>query len=799
MDGLLQDLRYAVRSLARNPGLLLMAALSLAIGVAANSTIFSAVDGFLLRPLPYQDPDRLMIVWTTNERRGWTEASTSVPDFMDWRASARTIELAAHYGGSVTLSGGEQPERLEATFVTWNLFNVLGVTPALGRTFRVDEEPAGANNAVILSNRLWQRRYAADPGLVGQTVVVEGVPRAVVGIMPEDFSFPDRSIDIWLPFAQTGQEARESRYAGVIGRIRPNTTLDGARTELAGIAQRLATVYPLQNEGIGTRIVHLKDAYFDETFWTAAMICTVAVGFVLLIACANIANLLLARAAARDREMAVRTVLGAERWKILRQLLTESMTLALAGGTLGLVLSVWGIRWIKSLFPPYFQLAERIGLDVRVMAFTFGVTILAGLLFGLAPALQAARPDLSVSLRESGGRGSTIGGRRGRFRAGLVISEIGLALSLLIAAGLLIRSYIGMQMAPLGFTSDNVFTARLSLTESKYPDSLAVATFNRRLLERLSAVNGFVAVGATTVLPMNGGTGTYYSLPGDAPVDPNQRRVAQFRGITPGYVEAMGMRLVRGRAFDERDRVGSLPVMIVNESFARLHWSEGEALGQRVELSTGPREIVGVVNDTRDFGPDDEPPPVMYLPALQRAYRDLSWAVLTDMDPAAAAARIRSEIAALDPELPLFRLSTMNDIITIYIGGDIVMVKLLSVFAAIALVLAVLGVYGVMAYNVTQRTQEMGIRMALGAQRADIVRMIVRQAAMLAGIGLLGGLAVALGTARFLSAFLHGVSPFDLATFVSVPLALGTAAVVAAIIPARRATRIDPVDALRYE
>jgi putative ABC transport system permease protein len=392
-----------------------------------------------------------------------------------------------------------------------------------------------------------------------------------------------------------------------------------------------------------------------------------------------------------------------------------------------------------------------------------------------------------------------VGGRRGRFRSGLVVAEIGLALSLLIAAGLLIRSYIGLQQQELGFDHENVLTANVSLLQQRYPDSVQVATFYSQLESRLSQVSGYEAVGAATGLPMTDGSGTSYAIEGEPPVDPAQRPIAMFRGVSPGFLRALGIPLVRGRALTEQDRIGTLPVLIVNEAFATKHWPNGDAISKRVVFSSGVREIVGVVANTRDNGPDDEPPPVVYLPSLQRGYRVMTIAIRTDMEPAAAVSRLRAEVAALDPELPLFSVATLSQIVEQWDSGNRVMVKLLSVFGAFALVLAIIGVYGVVAYSVTQRTQELGIRMALGAQRQDILRMIVRQGALLASIGIFIGLGVALSTTRFLAAFLTNVSPFDLPTFAVVTLVLGGAAIVAAVVPARRATRIDPVDALRYE
>jgi putative ABC transport system permease protein len=799
MDALLQDLRYALRSHARSLGVFSLAVVSLALGVAANTTIFSAVDVFLIRPLPYPSPESLVRVWSTNAERGWTEASVSLADYLDWRGASRTLRLAAYQESSHSVAEGDRPEQLDGVRTTADLFAVIGIAPLRGRTIATDEEALGAGPVVAISERLWERRYARDPAAIGATLLVDGEPRTIVGVLPEHFQFPSARTDLFLPLGYDPAEVRTNRYLRVVGRLRDGASLEAARADLGAIARRLEAEHTAENRGMGTNVLRLADDMFDETFRTAAIICTTAVAFVLLIACANIANLLLARATARDREIAVRTVLGAGRLRIARQLLTESMVLALVGGALGLVLSHWGIGWLVAIMPESFPFVERIGIDRRVLAFTLGVSVAAGVLFGMAPAIQATRPRLAATLREAGARGATVGGRKARLRGFLVAAEIGLALVLLISAGLLVRGYLHMQRTDLGFEQANIFTGRINLLRSEYPDSAQVTAFQERLLERVSALPGVEAAGVSSSLPMQGATRTYYTIEGEAPVADDRRPVAIFRIISPGYLDVLGIPLAAGRAFGPDDRTGSPPVMLVNEAFVRRHFADGEAIGRGVVLSTGVREVVGVVGDTRDSGPDSEPEPVMYTPAAQAAQRTLTLALRTTGTPGSVAEPLRHELALLDPRLPLYRTSSMEEIVRAWNEGNIVMARLLGVFAGMALLLAVIGVYGVMAYNVTQRTREVGIRMALGAERRDIVRLIVRQGAALAVAGLVAGLLFALATARFLASFLFGISPFDPLTFAAVTAALAAAALVASWVPARRATRVDPVVALRDE
>ncbi|MEX2281881.1 MAG: ABC transporter permease [Gemmatimonadota bacterium] len=798
MDTLRQHLKIAARSLLRSPGLLLVATLSLALGISVNTTIFSAVDVFLVRPLPYPEPDRLFQVWTTNQERGWEQSSISPPDFLDWRRESRALDIAAEAGSSFNLTGAERPERLNAVRVSDNFFRVIGINPALGRTFRADEERAGNDRVVIVSHAFWQTHLAADPRAINRTLILNGTAHTVIGVMPSDFRFGSPDIQLWAPLGLTGEEKRDSRYFEVIARGRAGTTLESARAELTGITKRLEAAYPESNRGNGVFLHTLKRELFDEGFWTASLICTVAVAFVLLIACANVADLLLVRAASREREIAVRTALGAGRARIAGQLLTESLMLALAGGALGLVFSYWGVKILVGMMPSWFPMVDQIGISARVLIYTALITLGSGLMFGLAPALQAARPNLTTALRE-GSRGSTVGSRRGRLRNSLVISEIALALVLMISAGLLVKSAIGLQRVPLGFRTDSLVTMRVSLPLATYPDTTRVAEFYQRVLARIEALPPVDHAAAVRCIPLSCGMGTYYSVESEPEPEPDRRPVVQFRAITPGYLATLGLRIVQGRAFGETDRSGAPRVALVNETFARKHWPDGQPVGQRLRFAAGHREIVGVVTDTREFGPDEDVPPMVYFPQYQEGERAMALMVKSGADPAELVAALRAEVWAVDASLPVYDVQTMDDRLQNALGGDLILSKLLGFFAVAALILAVIGVYGVMAYSVSQRTQEMGIRMAIGAQRTDILRLVVRQGVVLASIGLGIGLAIALAVTRTLSLFLHGVSAFDLQTFVVVTLSLAGAALAASYGPAMRATRVDPQVALRTE
>ncbi|MFN2564079.1 MAG: ABC transporter permease [Gemmatimonadaceae bacterium] len=800
MDTLLRDLRFALRALLKHPTVFAVAVLSLALGIAANTTIFAAIDAYLIRPIPVPAADRIMQIWSTNPERGWRQSSISPPDYLDWVRESRTIELAASTGGSVNLAAsGDRPERVVGARVTPSYFRVFAFRPVVGRAFLDDEARKGSDRSVILSHQFWERRFAGDRSVVGRTLLLNGESHTVVGVMPKDMKFPATAIDIWRPLAFDGTEKRGDRYLEVVGKLRPPSTVASARGELEAIAKRLAAAYPADNRGMGATVIPIADEIYDDTFHQGATISMVAVAFVLLIACSNVANLLLARAMGRARELALRTAIGASRARLVRQLLTESVVLALAGGVLGVLLSIAGIKGLMSIIPHDFYRSDTVALNGRALVFTLVISVASGILFGLAPAF-AATGELGQALRE-GGRSSSMGLRRNRLGASFVVAEMALALVLLICAGLLIKGAIRYQTVDLGFDPNNLLTLRVSLPESQYTDSIKSAAFHEELLRRLRGVPGVQAVGATTNLPMDGATGTYYWIDGEPKPEAGKARVSQYRGTSPGYFATMRIPLVRGRDFTERDRVDAPLVVLVNEAFVRRHWKgdASGAIGRRIVVSDRPREIVGVVKDARDFGPDDDTPTMFYIPSLQRGHRNLSYALRSSRDPGGLADAVRAELAAIDASLPAYSVRTMREIIREEQAGDMIMPKLLTAFGAIALFLAVIGVYGVMAYTVSQRTQEVGIRMALGAQRADILRMVVRQGLTLAAIGLGIGLLLSFGATRGLSSFLLGVSAFDPVVFVGVTAALGAAAVAASWGPARRAMKVDPLVALRYD
>ncbi|MEJ2218556.1 MAG: ABC transporter permease, partial [Gemmatimonadota bacterium] len=704
-----------------------------ALGIGANTTIFSAVDVFMLRPLPYDHARDLVQIWATSPERGWTLASMSPLNVQDYRRESKTLDIAAYGAHSFNLSGGDVPERVRSLRVMDNFFRVLRSSPALGRTFLADEEQPGHGHVAILSYGLWQRRFGGDRDILDRTIRLDGESYTVVGVMPKDFRVVGETVDLWTPLVFDGTEQRSWHYLRAIGRLRPGQTLGAARREMSTLAGRLEAAFPASNHGIGVSLVPLHHQLYDETFRTATAIAMTSVVFVLLIACANVANLLLARASSRAREVAVRTAMGAGRLRIVGQMLTESLVIAAAGGLLGLAFSVAGIRGLRAIMPAWFPRVEEVGLDGRVFVFTLLVTALAGVLFGLAPALQSARVDLRDTLTE-GGRGGSAGRRHGRLRRGLVVAEMALALVLLIAAGLLVRGFANLRNVDLGFTTDHVLTFSVALPESRYPDKERADRFYRDAQARLATIPGVETVGATTVLPFQGNNSTYYSIVGQPAPEPGHELLVSYRVILPGYFKAMGIGLVRGRVFDTHDDASARPVALVNEAMVRRHWPNGDAIGHEIRMSKVDYEIVGVVHDTRDFGPDSDPPAMVYQPALQLAARGMSYVLRIGGDPQTITSAVRAQIQALDPDEPVFAVRTMTEELQEETGGNTIMAKLLAVFGLIALVLAVVGVYGVMAYNVSQRTHEIGIRGALGAGRRDIVRMVLRQGAFVAGI-----------------------------------------------------------------
>jgi len=798
MSLLLADLRCAFRSLRQSLSLLLVAALSLGLAIAVNVTMFAGVDILMLRPLPYPDADRLVQLWSSNPTRGWGESSVSVPDFQDWREQLRTVEVAGYTGASYNLSDPDRPERMLGTMISPTGLPMLGATLVAGRLFREDEAEPGQDRVVLLSERFWQRRFDADTGVVGTTLILSGDPYFVVGVVREAFMFPNQRQDFWVPLPRDSNTERDARFIEVIGRIRTGQTLSAVDGEVKELARRLETGFPSTNAGMSARANSLYDELIPTEPRQAATITMVAVGFVLLIACANVANLLLARGAGRERELAVRAAMGAGRWRLLRQLMTESMVLAVLGGAIGILLSIWGLQMFVSVVPPDMLRLDQVRLDSRVLGYALLLTAACGLVSGIAPALRGTGGDLSGGLRD-GGRTGSVGLKHGRLRSSLVMGEIALALVLLISAGLLVKASLGLTRVDLGFDKSNLLMFRMTLVESEYPDTVRTIAVQEQLVAGLGSLPGVVEASATSILPMAGGTGTYYEVEGRPAATEGERPVAQYRLVMPGYFTTMRSPLVEGRQFSAGDRAGTVPVMLINETMARRLWPEESAISKRLVFASGAREIVGVARDTREFGPEDDIPDMMYWPATQRLARGLSFVVRTTGDPLALAEAVRGVAREVAPVQPVYFMQSMEQHVAEEMSGETVMGKLLGVFGGIALLLAVMGVYGVMAYSVSQRTQEMGIRRALGAQNPDILKLVIRQGALLTGIGAAIGLALAAAVTRGLATFLYGVSAFDPLIFVGVTVTLASAALAASVIPARRATTVDPIVALRAE
>jgi putative ABC transport system permease protein len=801
---LIQDLRYAARMMLKQPLFTGVALVALALGIGANTAIFTVVNSVLLRPLPYADPDHLVWVWDTQPQLA--AAPASLPDFLDWKDQNQSFEhMAAFLSGNMFVDNGNGTQNTRVGLVTPDFFSLFRVTPLLGRTFSEEETQPGRFRVAVLSQAMWQRRFGSDPGVIGQSMELSGAAYTIVGVIPSGFGYPDGA-EVWRPLPiDTKQLNRGPHYLSVVGRLRPDVSLAQAQADMSAIAARLAEAYPEKIAGHGIKLQLLAD-YVVGDIKPALLVILAAVGFVLLIACANVANLLLSRAAARENEVAIRTALGASRSRIVRQLLTEGVLLAAAGGAAGLLVAVWGVDSLVTLAPDAIPRVHEIGIDARVAAFTMLISLLTGIVFGLAPALQLSKPDLSDGLKESGR--TTAGVYRSRLRSVLVVSEIALSLVLLVGAGLMIRSFAKLNAINPGFNPANLLTMGVTLLPAKYPDDAQVAAFYSQIFERLVTAPGVKAAGAISDLPLSGSsTSDYFTIEGRPAIPKAEQPLTECRTVTPHYFEAMGIPLLLGRDFADTDTRNAPNVVVINEAFANKHFADENPIGQRIKLQgqfRDPPMIIGVVGDVHDFGLDEQPTPEAYFPYLQNPLnetynRSMILVARTQSDPAALASSLRSELLSLDKGLPVYSLKPMTEYLRDSFSRRRFNMVLLSVFGAVALLLAAVGIYGVISYTVAQRTHEIGIRVAIGAQSQDILRLVIGQAMLLTFIGVAGGIAAALVLTRLMKSLLFEVSTTDLGTFVVISAVLTGVALVACFVPARRATKVDPMIALRYE
>lgn len=806
METLWHDIRYSFRLLARKPAFTVVALLALAIGIGANSVIFSVVNSVLLRPLPYKEPDRLVMVWEEAASLGFPENTPAPANYIDWRDQSQVFEsLAATASERYNLTAAGEPEKLEGLRATASLFPMLGVEPIMGRWIDAEEDREGANRVVMLSYGLWQRRFGGDAGVLGKNITLDDQSYTVIGVMPSYFNFPARGIDLWVPAAFNQEEAtsRDSHYLEVYGRLKAGVTIEQARSEMSAIAARLSEQYPNTNQGLGAVVNPLFEQIVGDVR-PALLILFGAVGFVLAVACANVANLLLARAAARRKEISIRAALGAGRARLVRQFLTESVLLAVLGGIAGLALSFVSLRLLIPFIPEEINQAKDISLDFNVVLFTFGVSALTGIIFGLVPAIQASRPDLNESLKD-GARDSS-SATQGRLRNLLVVSEVALALVLLVGAGLLINSFARLSQIDPGFRTENLLTMNVSLPGTRYSDRDRRAAFYDQILERIKSLPGVESAGIVTNLPLTfRGNSNFFIIEGRPELPVDRMPLAVTRVINPDYFRTMGIPLVGGRGIEAQDTRDSLPVVVITEATARVHWPGEDPIGKRMKMGlydtpTPWLTVVGIVKDVYQFDLTTEPWPQVYLPYTQHtsfAPRDL--VIKTTHDPLQMTAAVRNSIWEVDRDQPVSNVSTMGDIVSESLARQRFNTSLLAVFAFVAVLLAAVGIYGVMSYLVTERTREIGIRTALGADRADILKMVVGQGFKLVGAGIVLGLAGALALSRVMTSLLYGVSATDPATFVIITVVIAFVALIANYIPAYRASRIDPMKALRHE
>ena len=802
MGALFQDVRYGVRMLAKNPGFTAVAVLTLALGVGVNAAMFSIINTTLLASLPYKNPDRLVWLGTRHPRFNHP-IPISGPDFLDWKSQNNAFEyLAAIQTDGFTLTGKGEPEILSGALVSANLFKLFDEKPELGRGFVEGEDQPGHNHVAVLSYDLWKNRFGSNPHVLGSNLTLEGESYTIVGVAARGFAYPNW-VKFWSPIViNTAQHPRGNHYLRAIGRLKPGVTLPEAQAQMSTIARRIAGEYPESNKGVGVQLILLKE-WLVQFIRPALLVLLGAVGFVLLIACANVANLLLAKATKRRKEIALRAALGAGRFRLIRQFLTETLLLSFLAGGLGILVATWSLDLLRALKPDSIPDVNKIHLDLHVLGFLLAISFLVGIALGLAPAWPASRLQLNESLKESGGAG--VGGATGgNLRNVLVVAEIALSLVLLVGAGLMIRSFARLLSIDPGYDANNLLTFQISLPDSKYPENSQVVAFYREALDRISACPGVRSVAISNTLPPSGTEtdGPFY-VEGHEPSNPNEAPDTIYDPVSPGYFRTLKTPLIEGRYFTEQDNNDKSRVVIINATMAREFFGGERAVGKRMKAEaygiSDWWEVVGVVADERFFGWDSDLYPATYFPYGVRPERGMAFVVRTKIDPMYVSSSVRQAIWSIDKDLPFTQVGTMEQRLSQSFAERRFHMILLGVFAGLALILSLVGIYGVMSYSVAQRTHEIGIRIALGAERRHVLSLVLGQGLVLTLIGAGLGLAGAFALTRFLASLLYGVHPTDAVTFAVVSLLLTTIAILACYIPARRATRVDPMVALRYE
>jgi putative ABC transport system permease protein len=798
-----QDFRFAVRQLRRAPGFAAVAITALALGIGANTAIFSVVYTLLLKPLPYRDPDRLTVVWELKGNR--INPSVSPGNYLHWREMNGVFEemSAVSLTFRTAYTGDGDPEELPEQLVNATAFPMLGVNAQLGRVFTAADDQPNAPDVAVISDRLWRRRFHADPSVIDRRILLSGTPTTIVGVMPPGFSILDKTVDVWIPIG-FGADARtpRGRWILVLARLKGGVSVARAQSDMTRVSALLSKMFPEFDTGWTSRVVPLGEQLTGDVR-PALLVMLGAVGFVLLIACANVANLLLARATTRQRELAVRAALGADRGRLVRQMLAESMLLSLAGGAAGLVVAWWGLYGLRTVVAAELPVArlESVGLNGRVLIFACAIAVVSGLLFGIFPAISASGTALSDALKEGGRTGS--GARGGRIRQAFVIVETALALVLLVGAGLLIRSFVTLMRVDPGFEPAHAMTLKVTLPTASYRSQTQMISFFDRLFARVDALPGVVAAGGISYLPLNGlGAATSFTIEGREKPPAGAEPVSEVKVVTHDFFRAMGIPLLRGRLFDGRDTAPNTRRIVVSETLARKYFAGVDPIGQKIVLSwndKGPDEIIGVVGDVRSTSLEADAAPASYLPPARFAYPFMTVVIRAAGDPSGVVPAFVSALHGMDPNVPIADVRTMTDVIAVSTAERRLTMLMLVIFAGVALVLAAVGIYGVISYTVTQRTQEIGIRMALGAPRAQVMRMVVGQAMVLTAIGVAAGAAGAWTLTRLMQKLLFGVQPSDPLTFLGVSVLLALVAAAAAAMPGLRATRVDPVIALRAE